>query len=103
MLVVHNPALQRLVRPQYSTQQLAEIRRLLQQRGTFEFHSLASGLFSAGVATAESEHTGYRAAWVRDNVHVAYAHYVNGQPAVAARTVKALCKFFQKECAGSRR
>jgi hypothetical protein len=96
-LVINNSALRPLIRETYLPEQLAEIRQLLQRNGTLDFPVLSTGLFSASVVTASSEYTGYRSVWVRDNIHIAHAHYVNGKQDVAIRAVKALLSFFQKQ------
>ena len=58
---------------------------------------LSTGLFSASLVTDYSRGTNYHAAWTRDNVHVAYAHFVNGRPEVAVNTAKALANFYRTQ------
>jgi hypothetical protein len=68
--------------------------RFLDLQGTFHFPTLPSGLFSAGAAThSDFASTGYQSVWVRDNIHVAHAHYVIGDHHAAVRTVQALLAF----------
>jgi phosphorylase kinase alpha/beta subunit len=43
-----------------------------------------------------SEYTGYSAAWVRDNVQIAHAHFAWGETSVAARCVAALAEYFRR-------
>lgn len=75
----------------------ADVRRLtrfLDLQGTFHFPTLPSGLFSAATAThGDFAATGYQSVWVRDNIHVAHAHYVLGDHHAAMRTVQALLAF----------
>jgi phosphorylase kinase alpha/beta subunit len=97
MQVVQNPVLKELIAPEYSLERLAQIRRLLEEKQTLSFPSYSTGLFSASIITPASAHTGYHATWVRDNVYVAYAHYVNGRLEAASRTATALCTFFAKQ------
>ena len=68
----------------------------LTRRGVFEFDVYASGMFPAvGKGTVTEATSGYRAAWVRDNVHIAYAHHVCGLSQVAVRCVEAILKIYQ--------
>ena len=60
------------------------------------FTSLPNGLFPAAVLGSDMSYTGYSYAWVRDNVHVAHAHYAVGRAATATKTVRALMKYFLK-------
>lgn len=96
-IVPRNPALQSVMRDDYSAADLRAVRQLLDRHGVLAMRPLSSGLFSAAVTTEFSAGTNYRAAWVRDNVHVAYAHLVNGQPSVAAATWRALARFFRTQ------
>ncbi len=71
--------------------------QFLSEQGTFDFPTLPNGLFSAAAGRGEDfEQSGYRSVWVRDNVHVAHAHFVIGQRHVAAQTVSTLLEFFAK-------
>ncbi|MBM4074584.1 MAG: phosphorylase kinase [Planctomycetes bacterium] len=67
----------------------------LDEQGTFHFPTLNTGLFSAAVGDGtDFEHTGYRSVWVRDNVHIAHAHWVWGDTTKAVNATAALMKFF---------
>lgn len=83
--------------------QLAELEALwncLTKHGTLSFSPLENGLFSAAVVNEDTVYTGYEAVWVRDNVYVAYAHYLDGTEAereVAIATIKSLAQFFHQE------
>lgn len=80
-----------------SPSHIASITNFLREKGCFEFTSLPSGLFPAAAGFGdEFELTGYRNVWVRDNVHVAYAHFQVGQTEVAVRCIQALAVYFQK-------
>jgi GH15 family glucan-1,4-alpha-glucosidase len=96
-MLAHNPEIQRLLQPEYSSRELSNIRALLDGHGTLSFPSLATGLFPAARADSSPAHTGYHAVWVRDNVHIAHSLMVCGEPARAARTVEALAEHFQRE------
>jgi phosphorylase kinase alpha/beta subunit len=77
-----------------------DARRLTQfliAQGTFQFPQLPNGLFSAAAGQGEDfEQSGYRFVWVRDNMHIAHAHWLIGETQVAARTVGAVLQFFSK-------
>jgi hypothetical protein len=96
-IVPRNPDLRAVMRDHYSVEDLRAVRELLDRHGTLAMRPLASGLFSAAVTTEFSEGTNYRAAWVRDNVHVAFAHLANGQPSVALAVWRALSRFFRTQ------
>lgn len=70
--------------------------RFLDRAGTFHFPTLANGLFCAATAThADFAATGYQSIWVRDNVHIAHAHYVLGDCLTATRAMSAILQFKQ--------
>ena len=69
----------------------------LEERGTFRFPTLKTGLFSAAAGDGvEFDVTGYRSVWVRDNVHIAHAHWVWGETGKAAAAMASLMSFFVK-------
>lgn len=78
----------------------ADVRSLiahLEEQGTFHFPRLQNGLFSAAASTADDfDVTGYQHIWVRDNMHIAHAHLVIGQPDVAVQCVQTLLDYFTK-------
>jgi GH15 family glucan-1,4-alpha-glucosidase len=97
MIRAQNETLQALLSEAYDPPRLRQIRQVLETHGTLTMRPLASGLFSASPLTDFSRGTNYHAAWTRDNVHVAYAHFANGRPEVAANTAKALAAFYQTQ------
>ena len=84
-----------LTRSSYTESDLANIQQSLAAYGVLDFTALQRGLFPAA-ATADSEDTGYQFVWVRDNVYIAFAHYVMGKYKSAARTLMGLMTYFQK-------
>ncbi|MGE5607915.1 MAG: glycoside hydrolase family 15 protein [Bacillota bacterium] len=102
MLVVQNEALLDLLRFHYTSEKVRAIRRELSDKGVFSFPTLNNGLFPAASVTGETAYTGYASVWVRDNVHIAHAHYVLGEADVAARTACALMDHFRKQCSRCR-
>ncbi len=81
---------------------LAQIRQQLHAWGSLEFTPLDNGLFPAAAVSGATEYTGYDSVWVRDNIHVAHAHWVMGQAGavsqteVAVKTVMGLMAYFQR-------
>ncbi len=78
----------------YDATRLSQIEAKLRDHKTLTFSRLPTGLFSASSANDPS--TGYANVWVRDNVYVAYAHYMNGQINIAADVARALLRFFSQ-------
>jgi phosphorylase kinase alpha/beta subunit len=97
MLAIHNEQLLDLLRHRYTPQDVTAITDFLRAKGTFEFPVLPSGLFPAAVVGEANAYTGYANVWVRDNVHLAFAHHVIGETAVAVRTMKALLTHFRNQ------
>lgn len=68
----------------------------LNKKNTFIFPSLENGLFPAANLHAKSEYTGYSNVWIRDNIYIAYAHYVNGKTDIAIKNITAFTDYFIK-------
>ena len=80
-----------------SAEDVSQILRFLEDRGTFHFPTLPNGLFSAvSGETEDIDVTGYRNVWVRDNIHIAHAHWRWGDQKKAVAALKALMTFFEK-------
>ena len=80
-----------------SLRDVTQLLELLEDQGTFRFPTLANGLFSAAAGEGgDFELTGYRNVWVRDNVHIAHAHWQWGQTDKAVAATKSLMAFFKK-------
>jgi len=77
--------LARMIRPLYSLQEIEQIVSFLEQMGSLSFPALPNGLFPAAVVSQDKSSTGYSYIWVRDNVHIAHAHYVIGNTEVAKK------------------
>jgi phosphorylase kinase alpha/beta subunit len=60
------------------------------------FPHLENGLFPAALVSNETEYTGYTNVWLRDNVYLAYSHYIIGQTAIAVKNIQTLMNYFQK-------
>ncbi len=96
MIVIQNEPLLEFIKPRYSLTDIQALITFLKQQGTFDFAALPNGLFPAALLTEETAYTGYANVWVRDNMHVAYAHYRIGETAVAVKTVQTLLTYFGK-------
>lgn len=99
MLTIQNKTVLDAIKTHYTSSEVAEIGHLLEKRGVFHFPALANGLFpAADVAkrTGDVSKSGYNNIWVRDNIHIAYAHQVNGKSRAATKVVQTLATFFKK-------
>jgi Glycosyl hydrolases family 15 len=86
---------QLVIREEHLSEDANRILAFLEKQGTFRFPTLSTGLFSAAAGEGtEFELTGYRSVWVRDNVHIAHAHWVWGEHDKAVGAMTALMKFF---------
>ena len=92
---VNNPALKTLLKASYTLKDIERIQQALHAYKTLEFTTTSNGLFPAAAA-ADAQNTGYKYVWVRDNIYVAYAHYIMGQHDVAAKTLSVLMAYFKK-------
>ncbi|MEM7064698.1 MAG: glycoside hydrolase family 15 protein [Cyanobacteria bacterium P01_B01_bin.77] len=96
MIIIQNESLLEFIKSRYSLADIQTLITFLQQQGTFDFIALSNGLFPAALLTDETAYTGYANVWVRDNIHVAYGHYVMGETAVAVKTARTLLTYFGK-------
>jgi hypothetical protein len=80
-----------------SLQDVLQLLEFLEIQGTFSFPTLPNGLFSAAAGEGgDFELTGYRNVWVRDNIHIAHAHWQWGETAKAVKAMKSLMTYFAK-------
>ena len=89
-----------LVKKRYSLQDLQKISHVLSENNSLYFPAFDNGLFSAAAVKDSNQYTGYQAVWVRDNIHIAHAHYLLGtddEKQIAVKTIKCLAKYFYKE------
>ena len=68
----------------------------LHKKHTFNFPALDNSLFPAAHLQTETEYTGYSNIWVRDNIHIAHAHYINGHIEIAVNNIITLAHYFIK-------
>lgn len=87
----------RLIQPRYTAQTFAELQSYLDRKACFVFATLPNGLFPAASSADSNDSSGYDNVWVRDNVHIAHAHYQCGDTETAKRNALTLMAFFRKQ------
>ena len=95
MPYIHNDEIARLIKAEYELPDIQNIISLLNQHGTLAFSTL-DNVFPAAIVSDNNEYTGYAAVWVRDNIYVAYCHYVLGEVETALKCVRCLRQYFSK-------
>lgn len=95
MLIIQNEKILDLTSHVYTVEKIHEIVKFLENRDTFNFYSLSTGLFPAALTREETQYTGYKYVWVRDNIYVAYAHYVIGDFDISIKSLKSLMNYFK--------
>jgi phosphorylase kinase alpha/beta subunit len=93
---VHNSEIASLIKDRYNSSELKHLFNLLKSNKTFYFRNLRNGLFPAADLSSDNSYTNYDKVWVRDNIFVAYTHYLNGMENEAIQTVRSLSAFFYK-------
>lgn len=96
MNIINNQEMANLIQPKYSLDNIHQIKSFLENKGTFSFPVLKNGLFSAAILAEEVKYRGYTNIWVRDNIHIAHAHYIVGKDEIAVNNVKTLMTYFKK-------
>ncbi len=95
MSIVQNSKLLNLIQSTYTSESVHNIIELLEKENTFTFSALSNGLFPAAITREDTQYTGYRQVWIRDNIYVAYAHYVTGETRITVKTLNALMDYFK--------
>ncbi len=85
-----------MMQPLYSVVEIRQITSFLEQMGSLNFPALSNGLFPAVAFGEDKTQSGYSNVWVRDNVHIAHAHYVIGKIDIAVKTLSTLMQYFTK-------
>lgn len=96
MITIHNEILLDLIKFRYTVHKLQELSTFLEAPKIFSFPTLENGLFSAAILSTENEYTGYANVWLRDNIYLAYSHYVSEQTEVAVSNVNTLITYLKK-------
>lgn len=100
MVTIRNSSVSAYLKEKYDLAGLEDLWRFLSDNGTLDFLPLENGLFSAAAVGDRNAYTGYEAVWVRDNIYVACAHYLDGtatEEEIAIRVVRRLADFFHQE------
>lgn len=95
-MFVDNQQLNTLIKPGYSLAEIEAISTFLEKMGTLTFTPLPNGLFQAAALGGDMSYTGYSYVWVRDNIHIAHAHYRIGRTGIALDNLRALMGYFIK-------
>lgn len=95
-LVIQNETLLPYLRDRYDLTSINRLRRFLERHGTLRFTPLHTGLFSAAVLPRANPESGYQHVWVRDNVHISHAFYVDRRTRAAVGIMSALMRFFAR-------
>ena len=95
-LIINNKVIKKIIKNSYSKPEIRQLFSFLYQKDTFLFSSLKNGLFPAANLQIEFEYTGYNNVWVRDNIHIAHAHYINDYTEIAVKNVTAFADYFIK-------
>ena len=92
---VNNSALESFIKDTYTPKEFNTLQQQLSSHQLLNFKTTQNNLFPAA-ATADSDNTGYKHVWVRDNIYVAYAHYILEEHNVAADNLLGLLSYFKK-------
>ena len=86
----------RMIQPLYSLAEIQQIKSFLEQIGSLDFPALSNGLFPAAGFGEDKTKSGYSNVWVRDNIHIAHAHYVIGKTDIAVKALSTLMQYFSR-------
>ena len=96
MLIIHNESLLNFIKSVYTYKDISELYDYLLSRGTFHFETLENGLFPAAGINKETRYTGYASVWIRDNIHIAHAHYIAKKIDITKNNLKTILTYFKK-------
>jgi len=92
----HNKALQQMAETSFDP---SALRHQLEQWGMFQVVEFPSGLRPAATVLSDDGESAYRFAWLRDNIHLAYADLVMGRTGAAVRVFEAWLDALQRHIA----
>jgi hypothetical protein len=95
-LVIHNTRMKDFIKSSYNLGEVTQLFHFLLKKGTFNFVKLKNGLFPAAYLNDANIYTNYNKVWVRDNIFISYAHYMNGDEMQAVETIRAIGDFLYK-------
>ena len=96
MLIIHNESLLNFIKSEYTYENISELYDFLLSHGAFHFETLENGLFPAAGTNKETRYTGYTNVWVRDNILIAHAHYLEKKIDITEKNIKTLLTYFKK-------
>lgn len=96
MIIFHNEELLDIINSNYTKDSLQVLISFLEEKETLTFHPLKTHLFPAAEINDNTQYTGYKHVWIRDNIQIAHAHFVLEKYDVAINIVNALMKYFEK-------
>ncbi|MGB5158906.1 MAG: glycoside hydrolase family 15 protein [Desulfobacterales bacterium] len=95
MLIIHNELLLDFIRSKYTSDDIKDLYDFLRFKGVLRFEPLDNGLFPAAKVEGETLYTGYTSVWVRDNIHIAHAHFISGKRDTAIKSITSLMAYFR--------
>ena len=95
-IIINNNLIRNYIKPSYKLQDIQDIIALLEKQQTFDFPTLDNGLFSASNVSDNTSYTGYSSVWIRDNIYVAYCHYVIDESEIAIANINTIITYIKK-------
>ena len=95
-LIINNNSLANYIESSYQSNDIKKIITFLESKHTFNFPTLDNHLFSASAVSTNTSYTGYSNVWVRDNIYLAYTHYIIGKTKIAIKNIESLITYFKK-------
>jgi len=95
-MIIHNEHIKKFIKDNYSLEEIRQITSYLYGRGCFIFSAFINGLFPAAHLTKDKEYSGYSNVWIRDNIYIAYSHYMCNQRSIAAENIKTIMAYFKR-------
>jgi len=103
-VIIHNDELKEYIKQDYSVADIDHIHDILLQNDSLNFPTVENrGLFKAALTIAtndsqqeDQESTGYDNVWIRDNIHVSFAHYIQQKYDIVSSNLDDIVAFWMK-------
>ena len=95
-ITINNDIIRNYLKASYQLRDIQDIITLLEKQQTFHFPTLENGLFSASDVSDDTSYTGYSSVWIRDNIYVAYCHYIINESEIAIANIETLIAYIKK-------
>ena len=95
MLIIQNESLLNFIKSEYTYKDISDLYDFLKSHAALHFETLENGLFPAAGTKAETIYTGYKSVWIRDNIHIAHAHYIAGEMNITVKNLNTLFTYFK--------